>query len=203
MVRALFLLSLLAVAHVAQAQQSKSTGNDLIRKGLFAAHFTIAPGWILSDGMTNIYLHGRSEFYLNRKVSIVGDGYYFLDTQGAGYLKHNHGVYFGANYHFPFKRFDPYIGLTPGVSFVQVANSAVSTPELSIETRESNFSVEPSISVAAGFNLYIWKFFHFMGQVRYVHANHATPWNVVYPLDEFRLSFGLGWNVNMIKAGKR
>jgi hypothetical protein len=203
MVRLSLLLSLLVVAQVATAQRNMSTGDDIIRKGLFAAHFTIVPGWTIADGNTNLYLHGRSEFYLNRKVSIVGDGYYFLDTQGDGYLKHNHGVFFGANYHFPYKRFDPYIGFMPGVSMVQVSKAGISTPELQIAGRESVFTVEPAISVAAGFNLYIWKFFHFMGQVHYVHANHATEWEQLYALDEFRLSFGLGWNVNMIRARKR
>ena len=203
MVRSSLLLSLLVVAQVATAQRNMSTGDDIIRKGLFAAHFTIAPGWTLADSNTNLYLHGRSEFFLNGKVSIVGDGYYFLDTQGDGYLKHNHGVYFGANYHFPCKRFDPYIGLMPGISMVQVGIPAISTPEIQVASRESVFSVEPAISVSAGFNLYIWKFFHFMGQVRYVHANHAAEWEQVYALDEFRLSFGLGWNVNMIRARKQ
>lgn len=203
MVRASLLLSLLALAHVVTAQRSTSTGDDIIRKGLFAAHFTIAPGWTLADGNTNLYLHGRTEFYLNRKVSFVGDGYYFLDTQGDGNLLHNHGVYFGANYHFPFKRFDPYIGFMPGVSLVQVSNPGIAQEGTELVTRESVFTAEPSISASIGFNLYIWKHFHFMGQLRYVHASHSTQWAMVYPLDEFRLSFGLGWNVNFIRAHKR
>jgi len=203
MVRASFLLSLLVVTHVATAQRSTSTGDDIIRKGLFAAHVTIAPGWTLADGNTNLYLHGRTEFYLNRKVSFVGDGYYFLDTQGDGYLRHNHGAYFGAQYHFPIKRFDPYIGFMPGVSMVQVSNSGIALQGTEFVPQESVFRVEPSISASVGFNLYIWKYIHFMGQVRYMHASHSTQWAMVYPLDEFRISFGLGWNVNMIRARKR
>lgn len=174
-------------------------GDDIIRKGLVRSQLTISPGWAIGQKNTNIFLQGDLEYYVTRKVSIKGDIAYFLDTQGSGNLKMDHSLFFGANYHFPYKRFDPYIGLHPGASLIQMRNPNVGTLELPVAYTESVMKISPAISVTTGFNFYVWKFFHFLGKVTYVHASHPTEWGTNYALDEFRIAFGLGLNVNMIK----
>jgi len=196
MVRASLLPALLLVAFAATAQQTGKP--DIVRKGLLRAQSTITPAVLINDGALNIYVHGDMDFFLSRKVSIRGDGYYFIDTQGDGDLRHNHSVFFGANYHFPVGRFDPYVGLQPGASYVQASKKMAWGEEGTDITVNSVGRVVPNISATAGLNFYVGRFVHFMANVRYVHGKHAAPWGN-RPLDEFRFSFGLGWNVNTIK----
>jgi hypothetical protein len=182
--------------------KQEPNGADIIRRGLLRAQMTISPGWTIADGNTNLYLQGDMEFYLQDRVSLKGDVSYFIDTQGKGNLKHNHSLFFGTQYHFPIKRFDPYIGLHPGISLIQMKNDNLGTPEVPVEYSVSNFKASPVISVATGFNFYIWKYLHFMANLKYIHAKHPTEWGTNYGLDEFRISFGLGWNVNTIRRKK-
>lgn len=177
-------------------------GDDIIRKGLVRAQLTISPGWTIGQKNTNIFLQGDLEYYVTRAVSVKGDIAYFLDTQGNSNLLHNHSLFFGANYHFPYKRFDPYIGLHPGASLIQMRNPVTGTDELPVEYSRSVIKVSPAIAVTTGFNFYVWKFFHFLGKVSYVHASHPTEWGENYALNEFRIAFGLGLNVNMLKKKK-
>ncbi len=196
----LMLVSTLAFGQ--KRNRPELTGEDIIRKGLLRAQGTISPGWTIADGNTNLYLQGDMEYFLQNRISLKGDISYFLDTQGDGYLKHNHSLFFGAQYHMPYKRFDPYIGLHPGVSLVQARNPALSTPEIDVAFSESVMKVSPAVSVSTGFNFYVWGYIHFMANLKYVHAKHSTEWGTNYALDESRISFGLGWNVNMIRKHK-
>lgn len=195
----LLLLLVTTLAFGQKKNRPELTGEDIIRKGLVRAQGTISPGWTIADGNTNLYLQGDMEYFLQNKVTLKGDISYFLGTVGDGYLKHNHSLFFGAQYHFPYKRFDPYIGFHPGASLVQARNPALSTPETDVVQLESKLKVSPAISVSTGFNFYVWRYIHFMANLKYVHAKHSTEWGTNYALDEFRISFGLGWNVNMIK----
>jgi hypothetical protein len=196
MVRSSLLPALLLLSLSAEAQKSSP---EIIRKGLLRAQATISPAVMLNDGALNIYVQGDMDYFLNRKVSVRADAYYFIDTQGDGDLRHNHGVFFGANYHFPVGRLDPYVGLQPGASYVQAARSmpwGENGQEIEVN---STGTIVPNISATAGLNFYLGRFVHFMTNIRYVHAKHSTPWGN-RPLDEFRFSFGVGWNVNTLKA---
>lgn len=197
MVRSTSLLVLLMLGCTAMAQ--KNDQREFVRKGLLRAQGTITPAVMLSDGSLNIYLHGDIEFHLQRRVSLKGDGYYFLDTQGDGLLRHNHGVFFGPQYHFPIRRFVPYVGMQPGLGYVQATNEMLADPEGVRIPMSSEASFVPLVSATAGFNFYVGRFLHFLAMVRYVHGRHAAPWGNL-PLDEFRFSLGLGWNVQTIKA---
>ena len=201
--RASLLLMLVSTLAFGQKKnRPELTGEDIIRKGLVRAQMTLSPGWTIADGNTNLYLQGDMEYMLQDQVSLKGDISYFIDTQGKGYLKHNHSLFFGMQYHFPYKRFDPYIGLHPGISLVQARNPNQGTPEVPVAYSVSNFKASPAVSVATGFNFYVWRYIHFMANLKYIHAKHPTEWGTNYALDEFRISFGLGWNVNMIKRKK-
>lgn len=194
------LIMLIATSAIAQRKpRPEQTGEDIIRKGLLRAQGTISPGWTITDGTTNLYLQGDMEYLLQDKISLKGDVSYFIGSVGSKLLKHNHSLFFGAQYHMPYKRFDPYVGLHPGVSVVQMRNPNLGTPEIDIAVAESNMKVAPAISVSTGLNFYVWRYIHFMANLKYVHARHATEWGTNYALDEFRISFGLGWNVNILK----
>jgi hypothetical protein len=196
----MILIMLIATSAMAQRKpRPELTGEDIIRKGLLRAQGTISPGWTIADGNTNIYLQGDMEYFLQDKVTLKGDISYFIGSVGSKLLKHNHSLFFGAQYHMPYKRFDPYIGLHPGISVVQMRNPNLGTPEIDIAVAESNMKVAPAISVSTGFNFYVWRYIHFMANLKYVHTRHATEWGASYALDEFRISFGLGWNVNILK----
>jgi len=198
----LLLLLVSTLAFGQKKNRPELTGPDIIRKGLVRAQIIISPGWTIADGNTNIYLQGDMEYHLQDRISLKGDVSYFIDSQENGYLKNNHSLFFGAQYHFPVKRFDPYIGFHPGISLIQVKNPDQGTPEVPVAYSVSNLKASPAISVATGFNFYVWRYIHFMANLKYVHASHPTEWGTNYALDEFRISFGLGWNVNMIKRKK-
>ena len=194
MVKAVLLALMLPVAAWAQKNYNPETQ---VRFGLLKADFTIAPGWDVHEGMTNIYLHGGLAYYLGRRISLESDGYYFIDTQGDGRLMHNHNVFFGMAYHRPFKRFDPFIGLQPGISLIQMRRDNANLIDSWVT--QSTLKPAPAISATIGFNLYIWKYVHFLTSLRYVHAEHPVEWGQNLPLDEFRISFGLCWNVNTVR----
>ncbi|MFT4524642.1 MAG: hypothetical protein ACI9FU_001097 [Granulosicoccus sp.] len=181
----LFLFNTLGVF----AQQPKF---DVLRKGLFRSQLSISPGFLFSGGNANVYLHGGFEYFLKNKVSFTGHGFWFIDSQkDKGDLKHNSSVLWGLRYHFPWrkKKIDSYIGLEPGVGFVQAKNSE----------SVSVMKATPLISASAGLTFYVWKYFNFFVETRYVHGHHSSEWNQTFKLDEFRISAGLGWNVNLIR----
>ncbi len=194
-----FLVILMSTFAFGQEKNAATAGDDIIRKGLFRAQGTISPGWDIADGKTNIYLQGDCEYYASRRVSIKGDIAYFLDTQGEGLLKQNHSLFFGAQYHFPVRRFDPYIGFHPGASVIQVEREVFLDGELDFPIGISKAKVAPAISMSAGFNYYVWKYVHFLANVKYIHAKHPTEWGTTYAFNEFRIAFGVGWNVNMVR----
>jgi len=198
MKRALTLLILTSSLAFGQNDKDEDSSN-LIRKGLLRAQGTISPAWTFSNTNTNIYLQGDLEFFASRRVSIKGDIAYFINTQGGGNLKQNHSLFFGAQYHFPYKRFDPYIGFHPGVSLIQVQRSNFSVNDFDFPIGTSKAKIAPTVSVSAGFNFYVWKYFHFLANVKYVHARHPTEWGTNFTLNEIRLAIGLGWNLNLLK----
>lgn len=179
--------------------RAELTGEDIIRKGLVRAQGTISPGWTIANGTTNLYLQGDLEYYLENRVSLKGDISYFIGSVGSKEMKQNHSLFFGAQYHFPYKRFDPYVGLHPGASLIQMRNMEMPNAELAETITESQMKIAPAVSVSTGFNYYVWRYIHFMANVKYVHATHTTEWGATTALDEFRISFGLGWNVNLRK----
>lgn len=164
----------------------------LIRPGLLRAQATYSPGFLLENKTSHYYLHGNIEGYVNNKISIAGEGYFFL-TNGStntGDVLYNHSVFFGASYHFAKKMNDFYIGLQPGISITKFANST-------FNMIASEQGVNPIFSTLIGYNLYFYKFFHFFVQGRLILGQHN--YYPAHSLNEFRLSAGLGFNINTLK----
>lgn len=185
----------------AQEDNPKVKYHHMIRNGL-----SFAPGFMI-NGMSNVYISGVLEYYIADHVSISSTAYYFLNSRKDAMpeLKMNHQLYTGVQYHLlKDKAFDPYIGLEPGFALTQTNDFYpldIKEPSIT-EKRESNISMNPMLSLDAGFNIYAVKFFHLFVNLRYAKGKHLGG-PTAYNLSEFTTSFGLGLNVNFWNKKKK
>ncbi len=192
---------ILATCCYSFAQKEKSS---FIRKGLLRAQATISPGVLSEENASTISLHGNLEYYVANNVSFRGDSYYFLHSRfenGINPLHFNHSVFSGASYHFKTKsHFDPYLAIEPGISFTElIMNPCPDGAECLVGPIYGDRAINPLISSAFGFNFYFERWFHLFGETRYIYGKHLS--NAPYPLSlsELRFSFGLGFNLNLIR----
>jgi hypothetical protein len=85
-------------------------------------------------------------------------------------------------------RFDPYIGLTPGISLVRVrfnGNERIESTPL---------SVVPVMSAQLGFNFYVGSIFNFFAKVQGIKGQFFSILPKPKNIDEIRIMAGLGWN---------
>ncbi len=199
MVRYFLMLLIILSSFFAKAQEESS----VIRKGLLRAQLGFAHGTLLNYNSLNTANIGTDlEYYLDRRFSIRSDVFLFVDFFNAGNNRvdfpfvFNHSFYTGAAYHlFNSKSFDPYIGLQPGFVYGKSNQDVI----LLASSDFKNESLNPAISGVIGFNYYAPKVFHLLLNVRYVKASIATQYNIT-PVDELRISLGLGLNLNTRKA---
>jgi len=151
---------------------------------------TISPGFMVKPSISNIYLHGDIEYYLEENISLRSDIYYFLNTvNNYKPFKFNQSLFTGVVYHFRSQaQFDPYLGVQPGIAFTQTKKYELLTNEI-------------INSKTGGFNYYAAKYFHLFISARYIHGEHLSDLSPIQ-LDEFRISFGLGWNFRLKKENK-
>ena len=177
----------LSISVLAQQDSSK----QFIHKGLLRGALTYSVGMMSELTISNIYVTGNLEYYADNKVSIRGDGCFFVSSLNDNrYLKQNHQVFFGACYNFPVKsRLNPFIGFQPGVAISRINFVyGLSDPG----------SIGPVASVVTGFNYYAEKWFHVLINVRYVVGQHLDE-VALFSLNEVSFSFGLGWNLDVLK----
>jgi len=199
MVRCFLIVLLILSGFFVKAQEE----NSVIRKGLLRAQLGFAHGTLLNYNSLNTANIGTDlEYYLDRRFSIRSDVFLFVDFFNAGNNRidfpfvFNHSLYTGAAYHFfNSKSFDPYIGLQPGFVYGKSNQDVI----LLASSGFKNESLNPAISGVIGFNYYAPKVFHLLFNVRYVKASIATQYNIT-PIDELRISLGLGFNLNTRKA---
>jgi len=114
----LLLLSVLAFNHL-PAQKIWEE-----RKGCVRSQGNLAPGYLFSQKIASAYINGDMDLFFDNRVSFTGSAWYSfaLNRKNETGIKANHAIFWGLNYHFlkP-SRWDPYIGLTPGVGIVQAA----------------------------------------------------------------------------------
>ena len=166
---------------------------DIIRPGLLRAQMTISPSYMFADKHSYFYLHGNLEGFLNKKISFVGEAYYYLGDQTANNSKYdyNHSIFFGFSRHFTKKNNDLYVGLQPGVSLTKLNANENNLTSTSV-------GVNPLFSTVVGYNFFVNKVFHFFIQTRFLTGEHN--YDIHQTLSEFRFSAGLGFNLNMLKA---
>ena len=184
----LILTSLLFLGMSLKAQEDKVDKKD----GMLRATAGIEPGVLLNSGNLTSYISGLLEYHLQEKVSVRGDVSIYFNLKDSPLLA-NHGLYFGAMYHFSNKAIvDPYIGLQPGIQLSRVSY----LDNLGIGPQSSNFRVLPVASIIGGFNFYVSRFFNFYISSRAVFGTFSgggAPLSM--PLHELRINFGLGFNL--------
>ena len=170
--------------------QKDSASKVYVHKGLLRAALTYSVGLMTTNTISNVYVTGNMEYYADSKISVRGDGCYFINSLNDNkYLKQNQQLYFGACYNFQVhSHFDPFIGLQPGVAYSQITTYYnISDP--------ATFS--PLASVVTGLNYYADKWFHIMLNVRYTAGRHLDE-VALFDLNEVSFSFGLGWDLDLL-----
>jgi hypothetical protein len=182
------ILIIILFSSIAKAQEASH-----IKHGLISGRLTLSPTTSLANKYDYFFLNGDIETYLNTKVSIIGEGFYFLNQLGnydSPNFDYNHSAFFGVNWHFTKKNNDLFVGLQPGISITQLNTSNT----MSINTQKG---INPLISASLGYNYYLHKNFHFFVQTKIVLGQHF--YDEIVNLNEFRLSAGLGFNINAKK----
>lgn len=178
-----FLLSLLGVA------QEKV---NIIRPGLIKVMGTISPSKMLGSSGAYFYLHGNLEIYFNKQVSFCGDVYGFSGgIHKNTEFDYNHNLLYGFALHQAHERNDLYIAIQPGCSLTKLK-----TDTMLLKTTQ--VGVNPVMSLAIGDNFYVSRFFHFFIQARLIVGEHS--YDIHKNISEMRLSAGLGFNINTLKA---
>ncbi len=181
----------LALGLFAAQGYAQDTTKGFVHKGLLRAAATFSTGIMTSVNITNVYLTGNLEYYADSKISVRGDVYYFFNSlNNVKTLKANDQLYFGASYNIPTQsHFNPFVGIQPGIAYSQV-NSLYEPPPQG--------SISPLASVITGFNFYGEKWFHILVNVRYCVGRHTDD-EGLFDLNELSFSFGLGFNLDVIK----
>jgi hypothetical protein len=163
------------------------------RKGNIRAQGNIAGGYLFAQKAAGAYLTGDMDLFIDDHVSITGAGWYgFKTSDNSNGLFRNHAVFGGFNFH-PVKkgRWDPFIGLSPGVGFAEIKY-------LDDEgSSKSTTGIAPLISGEIGCNYYVGSIFNLFVKTRLVTGQ--TRGNAPSPtrLDEVKITAGLGWNFRL------
>ncbi|MGD0712073.1 MAG: hypothetical protein ABR968_12950 [Bacteroidales bacterium] len=168
---------------------------------LLIVQATISPGfWFYKKGLWNSYFHCTLEWCFDKRVSVRADGSYFFSSQGYAQgdyqpIRTNNSLLLGAFYHCPKKKGDFYFGIQPGAACVQqntykFNDSIIKNPQL---------KVVPLITATVGANYFFWKYMNMFAGIKYIHGTYIPPYGNTIPLDEIRISFGIGWHVQFKK----
>ncbi len=179
-----------------------------VHTGILCGDISLAPGFLLQENISTVSVPAGIEFYVDPHVSFKADVYFHVSsgmTQDSLKLIANHQLFVGASYHFTTKGyFDPYLSFQPGVSYAQVQNESKIQVDAQTKygTIDYSANIVPILGVALGFNYYFPRYFHIFVEARYVHGTLLYNAPGSFPLDELKLQFGLGWNLNLIKQKK-
>ncbi|HXB10698.1 MAG TPA: hypothetical protein VNZ45_01830 [Bacteroidia bacterium] len=189
---AFIVITLLVFGRV-YAQPDSAKG--FVHRGILRGALNFAVGKMTSFNIANAYVTGNLEYYADSKISVRGDVYFFVNSLNNNkFLKQNSALYFGACYNFPtHSNFDPIIGLQPGVAVSQLAATSndISHP----------INVAPIASIVTGFNYYAENWFHIQVNARYTMGKHLDD-DGLFQLNEISFSFGLGFNIDVLKKSK-
>jgi hypothetical protein len=166
--------------------------------GLFLFRASLAVGGLTKLKAGTVFVEGNMENFLDRKVSIRGDGYFFAAHTGDYKpFKMHHSLFTGAMFHKSTSGdFDPYAGIEVGINYAQATDpylGGIGSAVVPVEAPSKVFS--PTFSPVVGFNYYGGKFFHLTMHARYIFGTFMDNYNVA-SLGEWRISFGLGFNLS-------
>lgn len=164
-----------------------SQRESYINPGLLSASSTLSPAIMLNRNEVNYYVSGFFEGKVTKHLSFRGDAYYMLGNAPTKFLKNNFRSYLSLQYGYSVGNFELHMGFAPGFAFMQ---SNVNT---------SNNEFAPSIQINFGTRFYVWKYFHFFANFNYIHAQMHNLDRVNGMADEFVISAGLGFNLQVLK----
>lgn len=163
--------------------------------GILRAQGAFAMGKLTESKATQIYIKGDLSYYLDNKISVRADGFYFVDSQDklTKPFEYSHSLFTGLSYHLGNGgALDPYVGLQPGINIAR-PNLITILPVAPVKT-----SWSPVFSGHIGFNYYAPKIFHLFVHLQYIQGRFISS-VANHSLSEFRISFGLGWNIDVVK----
>lgn len=175
--------------------------STFIDKGLLRTFGCFAFDYRMNQNNWDYRLHGFIEYYAEKKVSLMGEFYQYLDSKtDFPVIKNNWGVGLGVGYHWSKKNLDPYVFYMGGGNIytpqVMQADSIILTG-----TKNINTKLNPAMALGAGVNLYVWKYLHFFIQCRYTHTFLYSD-ITIQNMDSFSVSYGLGLNIQTNKKKK-
>ncbi len=181
------------------------TKEQYIFKHLIRADASIVSGYMYKDGIRNVHVNGNAEYYIDNKISVRGDATYLLGSSGLSKdsvgFRDNHSIGLGLVYHFKTKsHFDPYFIFQPSVAYTSSYKQNYIDDATNLRERK-NFDgvLSPLATGGLGFNYYFQRFAHLFMETRYVYGNHLSNAPNPLSLEEFRITFGLGFNVFAVK----
>ena len=166
-----------------------------IRSGLIRSTMTFSPSFMLNNKTTNYYVTGLLEGYLNKYLSIRSEAHYLVGGKSPDldpFFKNSIRASLGIQLHKPIGNFDSYIGFLPSFSVSQI-NADVDA------NGDHPFHFEPSFALKAGVTFYVWKFFNFFAEATYYNTTVRELDRIDGHADEFMISAGLGFNLNVLK----
>lgn len=188
------------------AQQENT---QFIHKHLMRADASIVAGYLFKENINNVHINGSAEYYLDNKISIRGSASYMLGSSGLTKdsvgLKDFHSVYLGIVYHFnTASHFDSYFIFQPGIAYTS-SYKGIPSSLTSTDAKPQKYypgTLSPLATAGLGFNYYFQRFAHLFVETRYVYGRHLSQAPSPISLQELRVTFGLGFNLFIIKDKK-
>jgi hypothetical protein len=168
-----------------------SFAQPYVQKGLIRATSTLSPSLGIAYGPNNVYLSGELEGFLNSKHSLRGDVFALVGTlEDTQIFKSNHHLMVGPQWHTGSNRFDAYIGFQSGISATQYHNFT--------QTESHRLGFAPCFSINSGITYYVYDYFHFFANVRYLSTKYSATSFDPRHLDELIFSAGLGFHIKAL-----
>jgi hypothetical protein len=169
-----------------------SIAQPYVQKGLIRATATLSPSIGVALGPNNVYLSGELEGFLNSKNSLRGDVFALVGTLEDSQVFHsNHHLMVGPQWHTGSNRFDAFVGFQGGISATQYYNFNQA------EFHDLGFA--PCFSLNAGLAYYVFDYFHFFANARYLSTKYSATSLGGQRLDELIFSAGLGFHLKVKK----
>jgi hypothetical protein len=166
---------------------SQSRRKSFVKKDLFVVSGGLSTGVMVAHPIQDVFIVSGAEYFMESRVSIKSDIYWFLpDYNFEGQLQKNSSIFMGAAFHFPLDRWDTFFSFQPGLAFPALASGTNTTAKP---------GVEPLLASSLGVTYFILQNMHVFVSAGYVHGKYFPESETAFPLDELRLTAGLGFNV--------
>lgn len=200
MVKAWWIIAVWAMPVALTAQN----GLPFTGAGLLRASGGISPGFLLYGGSTNIYLNGKLEYFLEDRISMRGEGFWYVNSrQHPAPLDQNSQLAFGPFLHCIKGRLDLSAGVEAGLSFVHPANNWMAPLWAPQDPRmdPAPMRAVPTVAMCGSLNYAVWDYLHFFLDLRMVRSRYYGSPLGTLNLDELVPSAGLGWQFPVKHVG--